>query len=167
MQPSPLEVLRNIIRAINTESHPDKLFGLIMDGALELTRAERGFVVLPKGENDIQVAAARNLRKEHLESSQFQVSRGIIRETMTTGMPVVVENASKDDDFAARASVQQMRLASVACVPLRVRGTLIGCLYLDNRFRTGLFGPEALQLLETFADAAALAISSAHRPRLS
>lgn len=156
-----LRELHRITRAINNETRPEKLFELIMDSALKLTRAERGFLILVKPGVGIDVKAARNLRKEHIEHPQFQVSRGIIFEALKNGMPVIVDDAKDDDEFGKRTSVTSMRLASVACIPLRAKGTLLGVLYLDNRYRPGLFGAEHLVLLETFADHAAIAIAAA------
>ena len=159
-----LKELHRITRAINLETRPHKLFELIMDSALKLTRAERGFLILVKPGEGIDVKAARNLRKEHIEHPQFQISRGIIYETLKTGMPVIVGNAQEDDEFSKRTSVTSMRLASVACIPLKARGSLLGVLYLDNRYRRGLFEPGDLMLLETFADHSAIAIA-AQTPR--
>lgn len=47
------------------------------------------------------------------------------------------------------------------CAPLRARGRLIGAAYVDNRFMSGVFGQEDLELLVTFANQAALAIDNA------
>lgn len=154
-----MQVLYLISQALNGETGLDKLFNVIMDGALKLTKAERGFVILYKAGSGLDVAATRNLKKEAIDHPDFQVSRGIIFEALKTGMPVIVDNAAKDVDFMNRQSVMTLRLASVACVPLKEKGKILGVLYLDNRYRTGLFGAEHLVLLETFANNAAVAIS--------
>jgi signal transduction histidine kinase len=45
--------------------------------------------------------------------------------------------------------------------PLRVRGEVIGVVYVDNRVRTGLFSEEDLNVLDAFAGQAAVAIDNA------
>jgi GAF domain-containing protein len=91
----------------------------------------------------------------------FKVSRGIIDQAWQTGQPIVLESAKDDSEFRARESVVNMKLASVACLPLKWKGSVVGVLYLDNRFRKGLFEPADMILLELFADEAASSIAHA------
>jgi GAF domain-containing protein len=155
-----LRELHRVARAINEETRPEKLYGLIMDSAIKLTRAERGFLILVTPGVGMDVKAARSLKREHIENPEFEVSRGIILEALKSGMPVIVGDAKQDTEFGKRRSVTAMRLASVACVPLKARGRLLGVLYLDNRYRSDLFEAEDLLMLETFADHAAIALAA-------
>lgn len=52
-------------------------------------------------------------------------------------------------------------LRSILCVPMAVKGRLIGLVYVDNRLQTGLFNGDHLALLAAFADQAAAAIENA------
>jgi GAF domain-containing protein len=160
LSPKATQELARVSALVKEEKDVEKLFGLILDTALELTGAERGFLILVKPGVGIDIKAARNLRKEHIEHPRFQFSRGIIFETLKTGKPQIVEDAKEDPGFSERASVTALRLASVACVPLKAAGNLQGVLYLDNRLKPGLFRAEHATLLQAFADRAAEAIAA-------
>ncbi len=142
------------------ESDKEKLIQFILDKAIELSRAERGFVILKKQDGDgYEIPVARNIGRKMIDHPMFEVSRGIIDEAWRSGQPVVLDNARRDEQFGARESVSVLRLASVACLPLRRRSQTIGALYLDNRLRSGLFQPEDMLVLELFADYASMAMA--------
>ena len=157
-------------RILEAESEGSLLEG-ILDGAVALSGAERGLVVLLEGDT-LAVKVARPPAEG--TSSAAGVSKGIVLRAIETGKPVVVKDAASDPRFRSRASVAERRLASVAALPLlgsRERGSgsgksragaraPIGALYLDNRTVAGLFTDEAVEILEGFADQAALALLS-------
>jgi GAF domain-containing protein len=154
--------LHEVNRAMSSEIQMGKLLNLIMENAITLTRAERGFLILKDGltgKFDVQVA--RNIAKEAIEHPMFKVSRGIIDRAWDSSQPVIIESAQEDKEFGGRGSVINMKLASIACLPLKWRGQTFGVLYLDNRFRKGLFQADIMLILELFADEAAAAIAHA------
>jgi transcriptional regulator with GAF, ATPase, and Fis domain len=132
-----------------------------VDAAIELTEAERGFVLLRGEGGAIDVAAARNLDREHVPSSHLKFSRSIAERVLATDEPVVTLDARADPRFASERSVHAMRLSSVACVPIRSAEGARGALYLDNRFEHGRFTDEDLELLHAFADQVAIALRNA------
>jgi len=84
-----------------------------------------------------------------------------VRQAVEGGQPVVTTNAQLDPRFSERESVIGYHLRSVVCVPLHVRGRVIGALYLDNRIREGVFSDADLPMLMAFANQAAVAIENA------
>jgi transcriptional regulator with GAF, ATPase, and Fis domain len=73
----------------------------------------------------------------------------------------VTVDAGVDERFGAAASVAALRLRSVLAVPLRQRGAITGCLYVDHRLRGGAFDDDAAGVLGELADIAAIAIENA------
>jgi len=94
-------------------------------------------------------------------SGQATVSRSIAERAAQTGEPVVTVDAGIDERFGAAASVAALRLRSVLAVPLRQRGAVIGCIYVDHRLRGGAFDEGAAGVLGELADIAAIAIENA------
>lgn len=153
--------LHQINRAMSEQRDMEKLLHLIMDHAIELTRAERGFLIQKKADGSYEVMAGRNIGREAIDHPMFKVSRGIIDECWKTGQPIILDDAKSDDSFRTSTSVANLALASVVCVPLKRDSRMTGALYLDNRFRKGLFHAADMLILETFADEAASAIENA------
>lgn len=157
-----LRKLNQISRALLDERPPEKLLEFVLDAAIELTRAERGFLILLDPDTrQLDARVARNLDKKAIVHAQFGVSRSIIQEAIKTGQAVVLTDAKHDEEFSLKRSVQQLHLASVAAIPLRLGLTVVGVLYLDNRYVSGLFRKHGLTVLETFANQASLALKQA------
>jgi DNA-binding NtrC family response regulator len=57
--------------------------------------------------------------------------------------------------------VSAMKLRSVLAVPLRLRGAVVGAVYVDHRYRRGAFTQEAALLVLDLADVAAIALHNA------
>jgi len=156
--------IHQINRAICVETNMDRLLDVIMEQAITFTRAERGFLILKDEETGNPVVrVAKNIAREVIDHPMFKVSRGIMERTWESNQPVILESAKDDIEFKQRQTVINMGLASVACIPLKWGGTTVGVLYLDNRFRKGLFDAGDVLLLELFADSAASAIALARQ----
>jgi transcriptional regulator with GAF, ATPase, and Fis domain len=155
-----LERLVEVNKAINSELDKKKLLNMILDNAVTLTNAERGFIVL-NAEEGLRFEVARNFDKESVKKPAFKISHSIAEEVASTGEPVLSSDAQRDGRLREYMSVSDLRLRSVVCVPLRIKKKTIGVLYMDNRFKQGVFTPEDLKILESFADQAAIAIENA------
>nr|MDQ3031333.1 sigma-54-dependent Fis family transcriptional regulator [Myxococcota bacterium] len=151
-----LELAGNVARARD----PDQILELAMDAAIELTRAERGFVLLRR-DGELAVAVARNIDREDLARSTTKYSRSIAERVVSQGEAVLTTDAREDERFAMERSVHTMRLRSVLCVPVRARDGVLGALYLDNRFERGRFDETHARLLAGFADHVAVALTNA------
>ncbi len=134
-----------------------------MDVIIALTEAERAMLLLlNEGNGRLEVKVARNMDKETIESSEsFQISRSIVRRVAKRGEPVVTMNAQEDDRFSAQESIISYRLRSILCVPLKIKETITGVIYVDNRINEGIFGDADRDLLVAFANQAAVAIENA------
>lgn len=154
-----LRMLKELSRAMNTEGEATALLGMILDRALRLTKAERGFLVLREASGALDIVVARQLNRAQIDQPAFKVSRGVIDEAFNSAQPVILDNAKEDPAYSNHASVVLNKPLSLACLPLKLRGAVIGALYLDSRLRTGLFTPDGMMFLEMFADNAATAVN--------
>jgi serine/threonine-protein kinase PknK len=151
----------SINRALVSERQPKKLLALILDSVIELTGAERGFLILASEQGRGQVEVARNLDREAVKSPEFKISHTIAERAMKTGETILTDSAQDDPDFGKYSSVAGLQLRSILCVPLKVQDRVLGCIYIDHRFRTGSFSPGDRELLGVFADQAAVAVENA------
>jgi len=157
-----LDALYHICQAIGSSLDLEKVLNEVMDQIIRLTGAERSFLMLVEPEtSELTFQAARNMDRETIASSSFEISRSIVNEVAATGQPVVTTNAQMDPRFKAQESVIGYNLRSILCVPLRVRGRVTGVIYADNRILTGLFSDRDRDLLAAFAGQAAVAIDNA------
>ena len=159
-----LRRVRDLSHLLAAEQQVERLLPLILDAAVELTAAERGYLVRvelrPGRRPKVRVEVAHGFDQAALRGPEGEVSRTVVARVVERGAGLVTTEAG-DRDLLDVTSLQDQRVLAVACVPLRLRGAVTGVLYLDHRARRAAFGPEDLPLLQTFADQAALALETA------
>jgi signal transduction histidine kinase len=159
---SRLAALYNVSQVLGTSLDLDQVLNQVMDAVIDLTGAERGFLMLLEGERgELSLRAARDIDHATLEQKDMEVSRTIIRNVVHEGRGVLSTDAQQDPRFAGKDSIVFFALRSVMCSPLRARGEIIGVVYVDNRAQSGIFTKGDLDLLNAFATQAAIAIENA------
>ncbi|MDQ7065921.1 MAG: sigma 54-interacting transcriptional regulator [candidate division KSB1 bacterium] len=158
--PSILENLLDIGRQVLAEEDIDRILTRAMDGAIALTQAERGFIILFDHDGGSRFHTARNLNRQDLQRPKNETSRSIIRKVQFDKKPVFLQNALEAPEFEASKSVRGLKILSVICLPLLHAGELIGAVYLDNRSFRGIFSPEMFQFAQKFADF--ISVAAAH-----
>ncbi len=152
--------LQETIRQMNSEHNLQRVLEMIMDTAVALTGAERGFLILVE-DDEMNFRVARNYDRKGIDDPEFQISHSIAGKVIDTGDPVLTSNAADDRRFNSYMSVNDLNLRSVLCLPFSIKDQVLGCVYLDNRFETGLFTESDQTILEPFMDQAAVAIENA------
>lgn len=151
-----LELSRDLCSILVTE----ELYEVILQNVIEISGAERGFLITVD-EDDLVVAASRNIDRDVIRKSHIQVSQSITRRVLESGEPVLTGDARKDERFLSSASISNLKLESVLCVPLRIRGKVHGAIYIDNRFEKNSFHPGTLRFVSFLADQASIFIENA------
>ncbi|MET0284577.1 MAG: sigma 54-interacting transcriptional regulator [Polyangiales bacterium] len=152
--------VRELNRRLGAMHRRDEVLAFALDAAIELSGAERGFVLL-RAEQASEVALARNMEGVRVRRADWKWSRSIAERVIRAGEPVLTVDAGSDPRFARQASVHAMQLKSVLCAPIQGKSGVLGALYLDNRLARARFAPEDAELLLTFADQVAIALSHA------
>jgi serine phosphatase RsbU (regulator of sigma subunit) len=146
----------------------EEVLTLVMDSAIEVTKAERGFVMLADAEGTLEFKVARARGGRALSGTSFATSEKIPREVFSTGRSQIVADLMDADLAGVHGGTIAVGIRHVQCVPLRVSapgapgGTkIIGVLYLDSRERGTITSRATSASLEAFATQAAIAIDSA------
>jgi len=156
-----LQTLYEIGKLLNSAVNRENLLDLIMDLAIRVLRAERGFVMLASGPNSsLVVKAARNMEEEFVGGAPA-ISAGIARQVASTGMPVLTTDALADLRFRDHQSIADHGIRSVVCVPLLEKaGRPLGVIYIDTRSAGVGFDEEDRDFLVAFANYAAIAVEN-------
>ncbi|WP_242396300.1 sigma 54-interacting transcriptional regulator [Anaeromyxobacter oryzisoli] len=137
-----------------------RLLDELMDAILEVTHADKGFLILLE-DGEMSVRAARNVARETIEGAVDRVSDSIIRRVVETRRSIVVADALHDREWSGSSSVVNLKLCSVMCAPLMQKGDVFGVIYLGNDSVISLFDAEALEALTVFAAQASLLVQNA------
>jgi serine phosphatase RsbU (regulator of sigma subunit) len=160
------------LRALGSGRVLDEVLALVLDSAIEVSGAERGFIMMANASKGLEFKLARARGKVTLSGAKFETSRKIPETVFATGQQTIVEDLLDGDLALAHTGTVALGIRHVLCTPLRIvryvdraeqRGAdeSIGVLYLDSRERGALKSHAARAALDTLSAEAALAIENA------
>lgn len=162
---SKLRSLVEVARALQSSLSTHDVLAAVVDAALSVTGAERGFLLLKK-EEELEVSVARDQRGAPLGPSELGVPRSLIHRALRTRRELLSMSFDPmgEDGFRPEMSVADLELRSVVCVPLiHVRtGSLqdtvatslndtVGVLYMDSRESAADLSAGNREILQTLA----------------
>ena len=166
------------LRALGSARVLDEVLALVMDSAIEVTGAERGFIMLagPAGELEFTIGRARG--RVTLSGQLFETSQKIPRHVFATGQEQILANLMDGSLAGQHTDTVALGIRQVLCTPLRVVHYVdrpgappeqrpIGVVYLDSREKGRLLSVGTRHALEAFVTEAAAAIDSARLYRES
>ncbi len=142
----------------------DELLEALLDDVIEVTGADKGFVLLVDPQDDPPVPGvrvSRNVNQEAVTDPTGAISDSIVRQVIDSKRPIIVSDALTDTKFGQSESVVALKLSSVMCAPMLSQGELIGVLYVGNDQVKHLFERRQLDLLTIFAGQASLILQNA------
>lgn len=156
-----LRTLGRVAETVNSSLELDVVLRSVLDTAVEVMQAERGFLMIANTEGVLELTTTYGIDRATVEGDDMRPSQTTVRRVFESGEPTVTTDAQQDPRFNINTSVRALRLRSIICVPLAIKARTIGVVYLDSRVAPGLFSPHDPDLLTAFANQAALAIENA------
>jgi diguanylate cyclase (GGDEF)-like protein len=157
----------------------DSVLEAVLETTIRLTRADRGLLMLRDESGALAVKLARNLALDTLPAEERRVSHSIVDQVVKSGQGVCIPDLGDEEAFAPSASITELKLLSVMCVPLVQKigqharapegaerrshpapagQRVIGAIYVDSRSVTTSFHTRDLALFQALANVATSAI---------
>ena len=168
-----LSVFLEAARKLNTSGVLEDVLQTLLEAALRLTHAERGFVFLRDHDGELRLAAGRDKTGESI-TDDSTISRSVLRDAANSASEFLVTDTDDTGKLAGRESVVAHNLHSVICIPLRktvikdkakddTKGgpNVQGVLYLDAQFLSGKLSSVSHDILRTIANGAATLVENA------
>jgi len=160
-----LQTLLAVLRAVHGEDRLDRMAAMLIDAAVSLTRAERGFLFLvEKGRTTL--AMGRNFAREPVAAPEQKISRTLLGRALESDEPLLLRDASSDGQFAGVQSISDLGLRALLAAPLRWGDEVLGLLVVDHRLAPGAFQHDDAGLTAAIGIVAASALGAA-RERLA
>ncbi len=174
-QMAELASVNEIGKALTSTLDLDEVLRLIMTKISEHLRPENWSLLLVDDEGrELAFAIAVGPGSEGLKGITLKVGEGVAGWVAANGEPLVIPDVSQDPRFSKKVdALSGFRTESIICVPLTVRGRVLGVIELINHFPADRAGPAAstlglaledeaaMLILTTLADFAAIAIENA------
>jgi signal transduction histidine kinase len=162
-----LATVLKVSQAVAGEIVLEKLLDMLMRTALEQAGAERGLLLLSRGD-ELRLAAEATTRGDtvsvHLTDHAMAAAAlpaSIVQYVMRTQDSVLLDDAAAPNAFAADVSLGAPHARSILCVPLRNQAKLTGVLYLENTLTPHVFTPTRSAVLTLLASQAAISLENA------
>lgn len=158
-----LNIISEVDRSLTLELDLDPLLHQIVAGAVKVTDASAGsLLLLDELSDELVFAVVEGGGGESLQGTRIASDKGIAGWVATHRQPLIVDDVNKDNRYyhsiAANFDIQ---LTSLICVPMVSRNKLIGVLQVMQNTPGCYFGPVEQELLNSFASKAAISIENA------
>ncbi|HTT19488.1 MAG TPA: sigma 54-interacting transcriptional regulator [Candidatus Sulfotelmatobacter sp.] len=155
-----LNLLLDFSRSLNSVRGLPALQQQALDAVLSAVPADRAAILLT--EDGGQGFTSITGRDRRLGTNQsIRASQTILNRVLNEDVAVLSSDVESDDAYREAESLIERRVHSVLAVPLEVRGTVLGALYLEASSPGARFDSELLQLVTTLGNLTALAIENA------
>ncbi len=159
------------LRAMSSSRILEEVLAVVLDSALDVSGAERGFIMLADAEGNLEFKLGRGRGRRLLSGTAFKTSRRIPEQVFFSGQPQIVMDMLEGDWAGQHGETIAMGIRNVLCVPLRLvrfaerhdspnEERRIGVLYLDSTDKGNLASTVTRAALETLATEAAVAIEN-------
>jgi GAF domain-containing protein len=168
---TPVELLDlttviKVSQAVSGEMVLEKLIERLLRAAIEHAGAERGLLIVPRGDEPQTEAEAIIGGKDvtvHLGDgapTPAVLPQSLLRYVMRTRETVTLDDASSQNPFSADPYIVQRCARSILSLPLTNHETLIGILDLENNLAPGVFTPDRVTVLKVLAWQAGISLQN-------
>jgi PAS domain S-box-containing protein len=166
IQQLDLETVIRVSEAVSSEIDQERLIDTLMRLAIDHAGAERGVLLLLRGDELRQEAEAitsgDGIVVHRREGSATPLPEAIVRYAVRTGEIVMLDDALAHATYSADPYVVERHARSVLCLPLVREARITGVLYLENNFTPHVFTPSRAAVLKLLALQAAVSLENAH-----
>ncbi|HKE26745.1 MAG TPA: SpoIIE family protein phosphatase [Bryobacteraceae bacterium] len=169
-----LRAVLDLARSLESSFSIDEVLAQVVDTALAVTGAERGFLLLRSTEG-LQMRVARHRKGHKLHENELRVPRGVIHRALERRRELLHMNFEPTSSEMQFGTIADLDLRSVVCVPLvRIRAgqadttsimssgdSTIGVLYMDSRLMAADLAGGNRELLQTLAIEASTVLENA------
>ena len=155
-----------VSEAVSGEIVLEKLIDTLMRTAIEHAGADRGLLILPRGE-DYRIEAEATISSDSVNVVLRQASvtaadlpSSVFQYVLRTNEGVLLHDASGQNPFAADEYIRGHHPRSVLCLPLLKQTRLLGLLYLENSLTPHAFTPARMAVLKLLASGAAMSVEN-------
>jgi PAS domain S-box-containing protein len=161
-----LATVIKVSQAVSGEMVLEKLIDKVLRSAIELAGAERGVLIVPRGDElEVQAEAtvydgAITVYGRGHSNVSTALPHSVVRQVMRTQETVILDDASSKGGLYEDSYFVQYSIRSVLCLPLIHQAKLIGVIYLENNLTPNAFPPNLITVLKVLASQAAVSIEN-------
>ena len=157
-----LRVFHDVARSLTSSLELEEILGAIMHKMAQFFGPERWSLMLVDDKADeLYYAIAIGENQESLKGLRVPMGEGVAGWVAKTGNPLVVPDVALDAHWSAFSNKHpELKIRSIACVPVRAANKTLGVIQLLNS-KLDLLSEYSISFLRILCDYAAIAIQNA------
>jgi diguanylate cyclase (GGDEF)-like protein len=157
-----LRVFHDVARALTSSLELEEILGAIMNKMAQFFGPERwSLLMVDEVSGELYYAIAVGENAESLKGLRVPLGEGVAGWVAATGNPLIVPDVALDPHWSAFATKHpELKIQSIACVPVRSGSKTLGVIQLLNS-KLDLLSEYSISFLRILCDYAAIAIQNA------
>jgi signal transduction protein with GAF and PtsI domain len=156
-----IKALSDISKAVASELYVEDILRLIVAVTAKVMDSNIcSLMLLDEKTQELVIRATQSVSEEYNKKPPLRVGEGIAGKVVKTNKPIVIQDVTKEDEYKYKNIAQKEGLRSLLCVPLNVRGKVIGALNCYTS-KPHHFSETEVDILTSIANQAAVAIENA------
>ncbi|HEY4662661.1 MAG TPA: GAF and ANTAR domain-containing protein, partial [Candidatus Humimicrobiaceae bacterium] len=155
-----IEALSRISEAMTSDLYLEDVLKLIVTVTAEVMGSKIcSLMLLDPKKKELSIKATQSINKEYINKNPLKLGEGIAGKVAQEGKPISVFNIAEDKNYKYQEIAHREGLVSLLCVPLHVKGKIIGVLTIYTS-EPHHFSDYEVNILKTVADQAAIVIEN-------
>jgi signal transduction protein with GAF and PtsI domain len=155
-----IKALSKISKAITSDSYPDDVLRLIVTVTADVFGSNIcSLMLIDEKTNELVVRATQSISEEYNKKPPLKIGEGIAGKVAKENKSIAVKDVTKEKEYKHKDIALKEGLSSLLCVPMSVKGKVIGVIncYTSKPYN---FSSEEIEILTTIANQAAVAIEN-------
>lgn len=155
-----LKALTKISKAIVSDIYLEDILRLIVAVTAEIMRSNIcSLMLIDERKNALVIKATQSISEDYNQKPALKLGEGIAGKVAKENKPIAIKDVSKEEEYKYKNMAQKEGLCSLLCVPLAVKGKVIGVI---NCYTSAPhdFTENEIEVLTSIANQAAVAIEN-------
>ncbi len=156
-----ISIIKDIASTITATDNIDSITNLILDSALDYTKAIKGSILLLDKQGHLIVRASRGIKPELVPSLKIKLGDKICGKVAKEKSSLLVKDTRKGK-AGKRTGTGKYKSNSFISCPIIVKNRLFGVINLTDKVDTAPFTEEELDVIDIMAGQTAIALERSH-----
>jgi K+-sensing histidine kinase KdpD len=153
-----ISIIKEVAGTITATDNLDSITNLILEMALESTKAIKGSILLLDKQGNLIVQAARGMKPELIHNLKVKLGEKICGKVAKEKNPLLVKNIKT----TKRNGPGKYKTDSFICCPIIVKNRLFGVINITDKVDAAPFTENELDLIDILARQAAISLERSH-----
>jgi len=155
-----IKALSKISKAIASDYNLEDILRLIVSVTAEVMGSNIcSLMLIDEKKNELVIRATQSMSEEYNHKLPLKIGEGVAGKVAKSNKPIAIKDVTKEKEYKHKDIAKKEGLCSLLCVPLTVKGKVIGVINCYTS-QPHDFSETEISILSSIADQAAVAIEN-------